>query len=373
VDVGLFMNELCRLQTSELEEIVLKNGNALIPIESGLMLPPKLSTLTVVGIAWEPGTLESFLSLCAYGNHGHRPLSLDISDASLPESGWPSVDRLLGVLPLDSLVSLAWDCNPIGEGFAAILGRNPSLAALSINCCPHVPEVIGPLSYFVQHSTLLTGLSLNGNRTANFRSGMEEIMIGIYHNDSLVALDVSGNRVGDNILVMVGSLVLNHPTLSRIALDGNDITSREDIAVLFDMMLDHPRRIQLQFPQADLEQQWTLGAITQKEIELLRDECLACLKPEVCETVEERPDEGSLVATVPLDIPSLFLGGNNAFLDTLLPEAIQSIVRSVGEAYVSDSLWERVSFVEPPVDTDDRLLAIKDRFEIGRLLEAIPD
>jgi hypothetical protein len=367
------MNELCQLKTCELEEIVLKNGNGLIPIEPGLMLPPKLATLTVVGIAWDAATFVSFLSLCAYGNHGHRSLSLDISDASLPESEWASVDGVLAELPLDHLVSLAWDYNPIGEGFAALFGRNPSLAALSINCSPHCHEVIGPLSYFVQHSTALTGLSLNGNESTNFRKGMEEIMFGIYGNESLVALDVSDNRVGDDILAMVGSLLSSHPTLTRIALDGNDITSREDIAALFDMMLDLPRPIQLQFPQADLEQQRTLGAITAKEIELLRDECLSCLKLEVCEAVEEHPDDVSLVATVPLDIPSLFLGGTNTYLDTLLPESIQGIVRSVGEAYVSDGLWERMSFIEPPVDTDDRLLAIMRRFEIQKLLEAIPD
>jgi hypothetical protein len=55
------------------------------------------------------------------------------------------------------------------------------------------------------------------------------------------------------------------------------------------------------------------------------------------------------------------------YVDALLPESIQGIAGSVCEAYVSDALWERMSFI------DDHLLAIMGRFAVGKLLEAIPD
>jgi hypothetical protein len=372
VEVGVFMNDLCSLRTCELEELVLKNGNAFTAVKDGLFLPPKLTTLTITGIAWELGTLESLIQLCGSEGPGRRLLSLDLSDARLLNSEWGSVDGFLATLPLDRLVSLAWDNNPIGEGFVALLRRNPALTALSINYCPHGMEVVGPLSDFIVGSSSLSALSLKGNANVNFCSGMEEVMAGIYNNQTIVALDVSGNHVGDSILPIIGSLLSQHPTLSRIALDGNDITSRDDLGGLFGLVFEHPRSIQLQFPDSDMERQRAMGVITEKDVEKFRDECLACLKPELSEVAEERPGEAPADMT-PLDIVGILSGLDTIAIESLLPESLQAIVHSVGEAYVSEGLWARVSLVEPPVDTDERLLTINELFAIDRLLEAIPD
>jgi hypothetical protein len=74
-DVDLFMKDLCQLKTCELEALTLENGSASASIELGVMVLAMLSPLPVTGIAWQPGALASFRSLCA---RGHRPLSLDV-------------------------------------------------------------------------------------------------------------------------------------------------------------------------------------------------------------------------------------------------------------------------------------------------------
>jgi hypothetical protein len=363
LDIGLFLSQFCGCTNSELESLTLISGHAISPIPLEGALPSRLTKLFLPYVQWDNDNLARLFGIIAHRS-SDTLLTLDVGRAQLTGAQWDAFDVFLRDYKCKRLLGLVFDGNCIGSGFSGLLENSTSLQTLFINSCVFDgPEAHAHVAHWIGVTKSLHQLSLQGDEHQTYREVMDKYIEGVLENKSLRVLDITGNRIGNEVLGYLMSIWQNHRKMKEILFDRNDVTDLEKIIPLYEAAANCGRRICLRFPNDDFHKLTEAGVIGEMDVRKLKAQCAAVLRKKQRGRGQGSDDEGGedgskkAVALKPGEFLDLLVkvGGPAQPSEVTLGADLQDIIDKQNTEYIGDAQWIRATAdaAGPPEETPE--------------------
>lgn len=205
------------------------------------ILPVTLENIKLAGVNWSPTALFNLLTSQSYVNMVQLDISNQLEanssfdglasdsdgdvDSKLNEFALLEMHRALKPTGNMNINSLIWNYNMLSNGFFTYIAQLKYLEKLSIDCCLCDPNettsIQNDLVLYLQNSNLKE-LSIKGPDSP-YKSLLKGLFAVISAHQSLRALDVSDNEIGDEGLEMVVDCLSKNKNIERIAFDGSKL------------------------------------------------------------------------------------------------------------------------------------------------------
>jgi hypothetical protein len=351
LDIGLFLAQFCACQSSELEELTLLAGRVASPLPLEGSFPSRLTKLSIPDARWDGGNMCRFFAIIARRT-GDRLLTLNVARAKQAADQWAAFDHFLRDYKFDGIEALVFDGNNIGNGFRELLDQSTNLQTLSLNACAvESPITHGLIAQAIAVSKTLHNLLLQGTSAQNYKAVMEKYIDAVLENSSLKYFDISGNRIGNDVLDMLKGIFQKHPKIREVLFDLNGVTDLDKLYAVYGVAGSVGRRIFLRFPNQDIEKLKNAGKIKDAEIHRMRNRCAEALR----KSVRGRGKEGNDDNEEPQKSSRVLKPGE--FLDLLvtiggtttqqeaeeIPPEIRDIVEKQNGEFIGDAQWIRAT------------------------------
>lgn len=205
------------------------------------ILPVTIEDIKLAGVNWSPTALFNLLTTQSYVNMVQLDLSNQLettsnfdgpvvndnnevdAESKLNEYALLEMHRALKPAGNMNIKSLIWNYNMLSNGFFTYISQLKNLEKLSIDCCVCDPNetnsIKNDLVLYLQNSNLRE-LSIKGPNSP-YKSLLKGLFAVIGAHQTLQALDVSDNAIGDEGLEMVVDCVSKNKNIEKIAFDGS--------------------------------------------------------------------------------------------------------------------------------------------------------
>jgi hypothetical protein len=369
LDIGEFIAQFCECANSELLELTLLSGHVTSPIPYDRTLPSCLVKLAIPDVVWSGTNLSGLFSVIANRGDG-SVLQLNVARAAMDDDQWGRFDAFLQEFRFGGFAGLVFDGNHVGPGFAGLLARCENLAFLSLNACEiSQPETHRIIAESIAGSKTLHNLSIQGRRHESYRNFIEIYISAVLQNKSLRVFDISGNRIGNAVLGILGPIFHQHSKLSEVLFDRNGVTDLEGLQKLYEEAGRVDRRILIRFPNEDVERLRAAGQIAEIDVHKLRVQCADAVRRRVKNARGHTSVDEDGEPRGPTMRPGEFLEMLVRGMKGGFPADVADVVHGQIAAWIADEEWAKstaVTFLD-----DDKGGEIAESVTLEALFDAI--
>jgi hypothetical protein len=205
------------------------------------------------GVKWNPLSLLHFLTAQPYNPKTH----VSFSGISLSSAEWSSVFTQLGRLhaPNHTIEHLDWSENPLDAILVTFLMNLKALCGLALNFCEygddkrrHLLDALGAL----MRGQRICRFEMQGTKKRQHTFLLRELLSLLADDNTIVELDVSENRLGNEGLSDLQKFVAASNTLQRLSFDGSKPTNAGALLRLFQTLAGRPTVRKVRFPLSDV-------------------------------------------------------------------------------------------------------------------------
>lgn len=234
---------------------------------SAFSIPKTLISILANDIHWGEYCLHNILSVLF--NRDVSKLKLSLGHVQCSNEEWNRVFKIFGNSQFNSISSFTWDANPLHPNILQFLLRNPQLEYLSVSEClsQFIPATINGFSNFLGNCNSLRFLIARGSDRKYIGKMVGAIIRAISNMNSLIHLDISNNKLGDQGLAQLKKLYQQQTSLQVIAFDGSMPQTFGSLLDVLDIAAQSLDKIRTSFPLNDMLEFRTSGKITPEQYE----------------------------------------------------------------------------------------------------------
>ena len=219
------------------------------------VLPITLTDLKLAGIDWSGTGLHSLLSNQQYVN----AVTLDVSGQRGAKV--KNIHKALKPGPSLNIQTLVWNSNALSAKFFEYLESLDRLEKLSIDeCTAYVADkddgggnVLNLIVMYLQNARIKE-FSIRGGPNSPYQNLARELFAVIAVHQTLEAIDVSGNSIGDSGLELLVDCLSRNTQIQRVEFDGSNLQSPDKFIECCTRMSEMTHLKYIGKPQKELDE-----------------------------------------------------------------------------------------------------------------------
>lgn len=327
-------------------------------------LPVTIEDIKLAGVIWSPTALFNLLTVQSYVNLVQLDISnqlereknqSDESNDSVHEETLLRMHRALKPKGNMNIKSLIWNCNILSTGFFSYLSNLKNLKKLAIDCCicdrNEAISIQNDLVFYLQNSNL-EAFSVRGSDPPD-KNLVKGLFAVIGAHQTLRAIDVSNNEIGDEGLEMIVDCVSKNKNIERIAFDGSKLQKPQKFINCCERMMEIDNLKFVAEPRKDMN-------------ELKKQEELLKLTPGMVENAWDRLEAKLLEAERNQNLENISLFNSEPYSSTAVFSTIP--VKEVAQR----ASWDIT--ISVPYDKEPNTWEeLRDQFSLQALTGIKPD
>lgn len=241
-----------------------------------MKLPPLLQSISVNNISWASRTLSEFIQTITHSVK--KGLHLSIADADASTEEFVRVFNYFRQTRFTHLHSFVWSSNPIHPRLFDFFSRNPELIHIDLSYCFNnsEKEAITAFAQYIINSNSLKSLILKGNPLISNPPDIALIIKAVEVVKSVQYLDISNNKIGDDGLEMLKSLLSNAISLRVLNFDGSEPKKASSLFSLLTFSTHSPTNAAVSYPSSDIDSLLKQNKISQEDVDTIRSKLMYC-------------------------------------------------------------------------------------------------
>jgi hypothetical protein len=200
--------------------------------------PARLYLLDFSRSTFTFGALQSLLQILT---RPRKPISLVLSDISMPDPHWPSLYEALDTFPrVQCLSSIDWSGNNLPasgiEPFIRFFLEGGPIKFLAINRIFKTSRLQDLEQLLTKIPTTLWGLSLGGSAECNFSGSMKHVLNYLGSLESIRILHLDGQKFSETDLSQLQTYLSLHRSIAEISFDDTAIFSETILAEAYQVI-----------------------------------------------------------------------------------------------------------------------------------------
>ena len=277
LDLAVLIEDLSKNRHIPLKEVYVSDNFCSDHLNPNFHFSKYINKFVADNVLWHGNSLINFLSILsnqelAFRNSVIFDSKLDVFTISLrncqiTNNKWQELDEFFQNYKCDAIVSLDFSENQIESGFCTFICRSSNLMKLTCDGCflPNNSK-IEIFSKYISNNNTLEELYIRGTDASYLGSSIKFLIESLKENASIKVLDISNNKIGDQVCSLLLDLLLVNSVLTDIYFDLNDINDPFSLRNLIDNLLKEQTNVNIHTPMSDIYKMKISGAITDTEI-----------------------------------------------------------------------------------------------------------
>ena len=248
IDIGILIKYMQRPNV-HIERINASSNQCLTKIVFGRNGPcSNIKFIDLSNIIWPVESLVQVWNFLAKSK-----ISVDLSSAMLAgNSSWTQF--YLGVQTRSSNISsLYWDENP-ADGIVNMLPKLKNLKGLSIaRCFGEHDESVDKIADYIKKTKQLQYLLISGSRRKCLGADSDKIIDALTVNRSIKRLDLSQNRLSEEAIAKLGSVLMINRVVEFISIEGNSVEKFSVFQDLFKALEKRGKKLLITWPDKEIK------------------------------------------------------------------------------------------------------------------------
>ena len=246
IDIGLLIKYMQRPNV-HIEKINASSNQCLTKIVFRSGPCPNIKFIDLSNIIWP---IDSLIQVWRFV--GKSKISVDLSSSMLSgDSSWSQFYNNVQS-KVSNISSLYWDENP-ADGIVNMLPKLKNLKGLSVSRCFGENDAsVDKIADFLRNTTQLQYLIISGSRRKCLGADCDKIIDALTVNRSLKRLDLSQNRLSEDSIAKLGSVLMTNRVLEFISIGGNSVEKFKVFQDLFKALEKRGKKLLITWPEKEV-------------------------------------------------------------------------------------------------------------------------